>query len=374
MTTLENAQAKRAYITYLTQAKGSDHKTVEQFEAAIAKFDDFLCGQDYRCFNSDVACAFKDHLRSQISASTGRSLSTTMIVKILRNIQSFLKWLRTKKGNRSLLSETDIDYLNPSSAEKRLATMVREKQAPPLKTLCEVVKKMPCGTVLQRRDRAAIALSLVTGVRDHAQVTLMIRNFDPVERLLDQNPQTGVATKNRKHIKTWFFPVDPELDQIVIDWHSELIREHKFKPTDPLFPATQQRQDPDNCFAADGLSRSFWTTANVLRSIYCRTCEQAGLPFRKLHHIRDALSALGMQISRTPEMFKAWSQNMGHDSVLTTALTYGRVEDQRQRAIIKGLAGAATAGEDSLIVRGIRDAAAGMGYALVPIRTTGGSL
>lgn len=40
----------------------------------------------------------------------------------------------------------------------------------------------------------------------------------------------------------------------------------------------------------------------------------------------------------TPEHFKAWSQNLGHEKVLTTFLSYGEVACQRQGEIIRGLA------------------------------------
>ena len=43
-------------------------------------------------------------------------------------------------------------------------------------------------------------------------------------------------------------------------------------------------------------------------------------------------------VCKTPEEFKAWSQNLGHDKVLTTFLSYGQVESPRQRQIIRGLA------------------------------------
>ncbi|MEA2082835.1 MAG: hypothetical protein U9O82_01055 [Thermodesulfobacteriota bacterium] len=41
---------------------------------------------------------------------------------------------------------------------------------------------------------------------------------------------------------------------------------------------------------------------------------------------------------KTPEHFKAWSQNLGHEKVLTTFLSYGEVACQRQGEIIRDLA------------------------------------
>jgi hypothetical protein len=40
---------------------------------------------------------------------------------------------------------------------------------------------------------------------------------------------------------------------------------------------------------------------------------------------------------RTPEELKAWSQNLGHEDVLTTLRSYGEVPFGRQEEIIKNL-------------------------------------
>jgi hypothetical protein len=40
---------------------------------------------------------------------------------------------------------------------------------------------------------------------------------------------------------------------------------------------------------------------------------------------------------KTPEEVKAWSQNLGHDEVLTTFYSYGAVAVDRQAEIILGL-------------------------------------
>jgi hypothetical protein len=47
---------------------------------------------------------------------------------------------------------------------------------------------------------------------------------------------------------------------------------------------------------------------------------------------------LGERVCRTPEQFKAWSQNLGHEKVLTTFSSYGEVAAERQRDIIRELA------------------------------------
>ena len=49
------------------------------------------------------------------------------------------------------------------------------------------------------------------------------------------------------------------------------------------------------------------------------------------------LSLLGEKLCRTPEEFKAWSQNLGHEKVLTTFSAYGAVAATRQTEIIREL-------------------------------------
>lgn len=46
---------------------------------------------------------------------------------------------------------------------------------------------------------------------------------------------------------------------------------------------------------------------------------------------------LGERLCRTPEQFKAWSQNLGHGGALTTFTSYGGLTAMRQAEIIRGL-------------------------------------
>jgi integrase len=63
----------------------------------------------------------------------------------------------------------------------------------------------------------------------------------------------------------------------------------------------------------------------------------AGLPYFHPHSFRHTLAALGERICKTPEEFKAWSQNLGHEKVLTTFTSYGAVTESRQGEILLGL-------------------------------------
>ena len=80
-----------------------------------------------------------------------------------------------------------------------------------------------------------------------------------------------------------------------------------------------------------------WSSAARIRTIFREAFTSAGLPYFNPHSFRNTLVRLGQTVCRTPEEFKAWSQNLGHDKVLTTFLSYGSVAAPRQGQIIQGL-------------------------------------
>jgi hypothetical protein len=87
-----------------------------------------------------------------------------------------------------------------------------------------------------------------------------------------------------------------------------------------------------------GLDRKHWSSAGPIRKIFKDAFAGASLPYFNPHSFRKTLAQLGETVCRTPEQFKAWSQNIGHEKVLMTFSSYGEVAAQRQRDIIRELA------------------------------------
>ena len=65
--------------------------------------------------------------------------------------------------------------------------------------------------------------------------------------------------------------------------------------------------------------------------------EAANLPYARPHSIRDTLTRLGQRVCRTPEEWKVWSQNLGHESEATTFVGYGHVPADRHAEIMRAL-------------------------------------
>ncbi len=144
-------------------------------------------------------------------------------------------------------------------------------------------------------------------------------------------------TKFSKSFTTCFFPVGDDVRDIVFQWVEYLKSECLMGNDEPLFPKTKMGQGSDNNFQVVGLSREHWSSASAIRKIFKGAFLLAELPSFNPHSFRNTLAALGESLCQSPEEFKAWSQNLGHEGVLTTFYSYGEVQPMRQAEIIQKL-------------------------------------
>lgn len=107
---------------------------------------------------------------------------------------------------------------------------------------------------------------------------------------------------------------------------------------DPLFPATRVVLGPGGQFETAGLNQACWRSAAPIRTIFRDAFVNAGLLYFNPHSFRNTLVRYGQSVCQTPEDYKAWSQNLGHEGVLTTFYSYGEVGNQRQDEVILNVA------------------------------------
>jgi len=196
---------------------------------------------------------------------------------------------------------------------------------------------MPTGTEIERRNQALIAFTVLTGARDSAIASMKLKHVDLVASRVDQDARE-VNTKFSKTFETFFFPVGDEIRAIVADWVTYLREEKLWGNDDPLFPATRVAPGTGCQFEVSGLERKHWSTTSPIRKIFREAFEKAGLAYFNPHSFRNTLVQLGLKICKSPEEFKAWSQNLGHESPMTAFRSYGEVACQRQGEIIRELA------------------------------------
>jgi integrase/recombinase XerD len=109
-------------------------------------------------------------------------------------------------------------------------------------------------------------------------------------------------------------------------------------PDDPLFPPSKCERGSNGYFESVGFARTHWKSAAAIRAIFRKAFQRAGLPYSNPHVIRHTLTLLGETQCYSAEDFKAWSQNLGHDNVLTTLTSYGQLTQHRQDEILERMA------------------------------------
>ncbi len=334
----ENVRIKRQYFNYLRNARGQSESSIDAVAKAIARFEDYNNMRSFKAFNHNQAVAFKNHLAKQYGRRSAKTLSKATLHATLANLKRFFQWLSGQPGFKSRFQYSDAEYFNMTDNDVRTATARREQKSPTLNQIKHVISQMPTNDEIQKRNRALLAFTLLTGARDGAIASMKLKHVDLQTGCVVQDARQ-VKTKFGKTFTTYFFPVGDWVVEIVEEWVTFLREQKLWGNEDALFPSTMVAyNDSTHQFEAAGLNTVGWSSANPVRTIFRNAFETAGLPYFNPHSFRNTLVRLGEEVCGTPEDFKAWSQNLGHDKVLTTFTSYGEVAPQRQSEILKELA------------------------------------
>src|ERR1017187_8203082 len=212
----ENERIKRKYFAFLKEAKRHSEPTVDAAAKALNRFEIYNKHRDFKTFHIEQAIGFKKHLAEQKGQSSGEKLSKATLYAALSDLKRFFQWLAGQPGYKSRLQYSDAEYFNLSDKDTRIATAQREQKAPTLEQVKHVIRTMPSGTEIERRDRALIAFTLLTGARDSAIASMKLKHVDLAASKVFQDARE-VNTKFSKTFPTFFFPVGDEIRAIVVE-------------------------------------------------------------------------------------------------------------------------------------------------------------
>jgi len=331
----KNERIKRRYLAYLEEAKRLSTTSADQIAAAISLFEASTAFKDFAKFHIEQARRFKRLQLDGKSEVTGKQFSKATAHSRLTALRAFFIWLPSQPGYRKL-SYADAEYFNLSANDSRIATANRERPVPSIEQIAHVMASIVLRDEIDRRDQALIAFTLVSGMRDNAIASLRLRYVDIDKKTVFQDAR-AIRTKNRKTFTSSFFPIGSFAEDVVSDWIRYLKTVRLFGPDDPLFPSTNIAPNGDGLFCPMGLTRESWATAAPIRRIFRERFTAAGLTYFNPHSFRKTLVQLGERMCKTPEEFKSWSQNLGHENVATTLGSYGTVAPYRQAEIFEKL-------------------------------------
>ena len=329
----KNEAVKHRYLSWLEEAQGRDRKTADLAAAAIHSFEESTKFRDFRDFHREQAIKFKRDLREATNPKTKKPLAKATVYSRLKAVQKFFSWLADQPGYKSRLHRPDFEYFNMTDNEGRMAKASQERPFPSADQVRKVVLSCPAETPIEKRDRALITFTLLTGARISALSSFQLRHVDLENRCVIQDAR-DVQTKHRKTFPTFFFPMGEDLVAIVAEWVAFLEQEQKFGPCDPLFPATESCLDERGLFGAANLSRRHWQQSGSVRDIFRKRFEAAGLPYFNPHSLRKTIMKEAYRRKLDLEALKAWSQNLGHEDTKTTIDSYGPVSRSRQAELL----------------------------------------
>ena len=325
----ENERIKRQFLQHLRRARGKSEKTALDAAAAIDRFLEANGHKPLKKFHRRQAIAFCEKFE-EARNEQGALLSKVTVTKTLKALREFFGWLSEQPGYKSRISATDAEYFTPSRHAEEVARSRRSQFVPTVKQVHQVIAAMPAETIIQRRDRALIALMLLTCPRNAAAASLKLRHLDLCARTLFQDG-AEVQTKFRKSITTGFYPVGGNAESIVRNWVDELVETHGFGADDPIFPRTRnERSRATGLFEPIGIDRTPWRSGSSLREVFRSAFDGASLPYASPHSFRHTLARYAIKLDLSAIELAAWSRNLGHADVITTLQSYVKMSDAEQ--------------------------------------------
>ncbi|PHR62335.1 MAG: hypothetical protein COA47_04515 [Robiginitomaculum sp.] len=332
----KNERLKLAWIEELEVQKATS--TIDQKLAALAGYEAATHWADFERFGREHVLIYLEVTR------TLKVTSRTKAAKV-RHVRDFFKWmvmderLKPKQARRPLMA------LRLTDKEQRAGQAQKAVRFATAEQIIATMEAMPKSNAIERRNRALMAFTLLSGARDGAIISMTVGHVRLAEREVIQHPDT-TNTKASKHILTWFYPVGEEIENEIADYIGFLKDKLGFTDADPLFSATQNGQDENDRFTPVGLSKRHWTTAEPMRKIFRTAFATNGMRYYNPHSFRNTLTALAYQLKLDPMAMKAWSQNMGHEHLDTTYNSYGKLSPNAQREAMLGLRDKDSADDD----------------------------
>jgi site-specific recombinase XerD len=174
----DNERIKRKYFAYLKEAKRHCEPTLDASAKALNRFEVYTRYLDFKTFHPEKAMGFKRHLAEQKGQQSGEKLSKATLHATLTQLKAFFQWLAREPGYKSRIQYSSAEYFNLSDKDTRIATAQREQDVPTLQQIKHIIAGMPVGTDIERRNRALIAFTALTGARDSAIASMKLKHVD----------------------------------------------------------------------------------------------------------------------------------------------------------------------------------------------------
>lgn len=344
----------REYLAYLERVLQNDPKTVKkrrgEFRHLLVWADDTLLS---KARGIDLTFpAYISHPRARADGRSG-NLSATTVTSACNAARAFFEWAKTEyPGRYKAITVSWINTIRPGRARGQQSE-IKSHDYYTQDDMQKIVLLEPT-TLLERRNRAAMAFLYLSGMRADAFVSMPITCFDPVRLTIQQAPARGVRTKNHKAAETALLRI-AELLEAVLDW-DRFVRAN-LPPSAMWFAHLSRSGETLAEASAAGEGRRIILSRGI-RHI----CQLAEVRYFSPHKLRHGHVVYALKRVRDMAGLKAVSQNVMHSNVSITDGIYGQFTAEDVHNLIAGL-GTAPAQND-----GVADLAAKLEEVLMALK------
>ena len=352
---LENEKIKEKYFDYLKESEGSAEATINAHKKSIFRYEEFSDFEDFRNYDKKRAVEYKKWLEEKKDPRTNKQISITTVYHYVRNLREFFKYLAIQPQYKNKILLTDVDYLKLSKKQARIATSSKREHFPTFEQVKKVIETIEINSEIDKRDRALLSFTLLSGMRDSAIITLPIGCFDENKLFVNQDPKLGVKTKFSKTIRSYLFKFDETLLKYFLDWYRYLKTEKLFGNADPIFPRNKVVNAENSLsFVSNEVDNQFWQSATSIRDIFKQRFQHVGIEYFQPHTFRHLAVKMALQKCKNGHEIKAVSQNFGHEYVNTVMTTYGTLNDSQMSEIMSGMCFSDDVGSDNQLMQKIK--------------------
>ncbi len=304
-------------------------KTVDAKLAAIRQFEEFCGGRAFAKLSKNDVARFRDHLKSRVEAHGDESLSVSTVRHSASHVRSFLVWL-IEQPKFGRLDRSIPKHLTLPKKFAAAPLSMAERPIPTVDEAERMINLMSEETIKGRRDRAMVAIAFLGALRADTVTSLRIKHLDIENRIIVQDARRSRA-KNGKSLRVKFFPLPSIFVEVLEEWVEELMA-LGFRPDDALFP--DDKYLTKNAIEAAAKRIGAMGSTFAISSAFKLASHLVEKQFSP-HSAKHCIGRLGLELCKTPQQTKAWSQNMGHEGQDITQRYYQNIPESSVHEIIE---------------------------------------
>ncbi|MEQ8737595.1 MAG: hypothetical protein RID59_03385 [Hoeflea sp.] len=328
-----NERIKYGFITY---CRRFNQKTTDAIMLAVCRMEAFLGRKDFCRYTLEDIDRYRTEFRRCLAVSGADQLSRSTVTHQVSHIRRFLEWLIQQDG-MGKLPRSLPDYIRLSKADTARVSKPKPRPYPTDDEAVLLVSSMPGRSLVEQRDQAIVATSVLLGTRAYATASLLIRHID-LEKRCAYQIATEMRIKNSKTQTTYFFPGDPIFEHKLVEWIRKL-SSLGATADDALFPPDEDLHRASSWQIGGRKTIEPWTTSGGVEKAFRRASKAAGLPYFNPHSARHNVFLRRDKYCSNWRQRKAWSRNGGHENEAITERNYAKVTDEECRTIFSDFAG-----------------------------------